>query len=163
MAIRIRLVRTEKGRRDSQRLYAGRLSLSDHSFRPCKRQLISRNHWSYSPTSRYQRYSWVSWKRSPPSSLSMAIRLSRLLATQSLHGEWWCVGKADIRPDPTPDATLELPLLTSLLTVKMPDLTEAPQVRKTLAGGPDRPRAVCSVRVSVTNSRSSHLSHIPPL
>ena len=51
---------------------------------------------------------------------------------------------ADDRPDPTPDANLELPLLTSLLNVKMPDSTEAPQVRKTLPTGPDRPRAVCT-------------------
>jgi hypothetical protein len=52
--------------------------------------------------------------------------------------------EVDLRPDPTPDSSLELPLLTSLLSVKMPDSTEAPQVHKTLASGPDRPRAVRS-------------------
>jgi hypothetical protein len=51
--------------------------------------------------------------------------------------------RADDRPDPSPDANFELPLLTSLLNVKMPDSTEAPQVRKTLPAGPDRPRPVC--------------------
>ncbi|WRT70225.1 uncharacterized protein IL334_007220 [Kwoniella shivajii] len=33
-------------------------------------------------------------------------------------------------PDPTPDSILELPMMTDLLTVKLPDTTESPQIGK---------------------------------
>lgn len=32
------------------------------------------------------------------------------------------------RPDPRPDALIELPFMTDILTVKLPDATESPQV-----------------------------------
>jgi len=37
-------------------------------------------------------------------------------------------------PDPEPDALLELPLLTDVLTVKLPDKTENPQVQLSMPG-----------------------------
>jgi hypothetical protein len=39
------------------------------------------------------------------------------------------------RPDPVPGAELQLPLLTDLLTVRLPDLTEEPQLPPPMTGG----------------------------
>jgi len=71
--------------------------------------------------------------------------------------------RADVRPDPEPDASLELPLLTSILEVKMPDSTEAPQVRKTGPMVPDRPRAVCPPYIQELTTDSGIFAPLVPI
>lgn len=61
-----------------------------------------------------------------------------------------------IRPDPDPGAILELPLLTEILTVKLPEMNEAPQMHTKRADSEAHRPSVVSLVLILRNKKQIH-------
>ncbi|KAK6909422.1 hypothetical protein I203_103440 [Kwoniella mangroviensis CBS 8507] len=66
-------------------------------------------------------------------------------------------------PDPTPDSILELPMLTDLINVKLPDTTESPQIGKAFGVSSPTPKQPILAALPTSTPLRAFASFLPSL